>query len=194
MSEVGSPGMVPYLSGHDNLKLLAAKFGALLLPLLLIILAPMLVGLPLTGLFTYWQTGALDPAQMGPAHLVVGLLASVYALLPYAAGGFALAVLGRSTVTAIGGGVGFVLVENVGLQLLHELGGAAADAARVFPAMLVGSVLRGATGAGSEQAVGGTGQPLVYLAPAPAAVRIALYTGAFLPVAAVAFMRQDLAG
>lgn len=179
--------------GIPRSTLLAAKFGAVLLPVLLIVVAPLLVGIPITGLFTYWHDGSLDLTQLNYVGLVVGMLGGVYVLLPYAAGAFALAVLSRSTVTAIGAGVAFALVENIGLQLLHELGGLAAEVAQFSPAMLSGSILRGLTGE-TSQAISNTGQPLVYLDPVVAIAIVALYIGTFLIAAYAAFARQDITG
>ncbi len=179
--------------GIPRLVLLLAKFSAVILPVLLIVVAPLLVGIPVTGLFTLWLRGGLDGVQLDPGGFSLAVLAAVYVLLPYAAGAFALAILSRSTVTAIGAGVAFALVENVGLQLLHEAGGMAVQVAQFFPAMLMGGVLRGLTPPAASQAAT-TVQPPVYLDPVPAAAVVALYTALFLAVAGHSFMRQDLTG
>jgi ABC-type transport system involved in multi-copper enzyme maturation permease subunit len=179
--------------GVPRTVLILAKFCALILPVLVIVLAPMLVGVPVTALFTVWINGSLDPAQLEAGRLAIAFLAAVYVLLPYAAAAFALAIISRSAVTAIGAGVAFTLVENIGLQLMHEMSGIAAEISQFSPAMLISGVLQGLTPPAASQ--GATiAQPVTYLDPLPAAVMVGIYTVAFLLLAGYAFKRQDLTG
>lgn len=180
--------------GIPRPTLLGAKFGATIFPVLLIVVAPLVISIPVTALFTQLLMGALDPGQVSFARLAVAVLGAVYALLPYAAGGFALAVLSRSTVTAIGAGVAFALTENILLQLLNELGGLGTQIAQFFPAMLSGSVLRGLTQQTATPAAGNGQHEILFLDPVLAALAIALYTALFLSVSVLAFSRQDLTG
>jgi ABC-type transport system involved in multi-copper enzyme maturation permease subunit len=179
--------------GVPRTTLLLAKFAAIMLPVLVIVVAPLLVGIPVTALFTVWIHGSVDPAQLEAGRLALGLLAGVYTLLPYAAGAFALAIISRSTVTAIGAAVAFTLVENIGLQLMHEMSGVAVQISQFFPAMLISGVRRGLTPPAASR--GATiAQPIEYLDPLPAALMVAVYIAAFLLLAGYAFKRQDLAG
>ncbi|MBM4460086.1 MAG: hypothetical protein FJ011_20380 [Chloroflexi bacterium] len=102
--------------GVPRLTLLAAKAASLVAPLLVVILLPLLAGSLLAAPFTVSIKGGLDLGQVDFGRLTLSLLATAFGLFPYAALTFLLAVAGRSTVTALGGGVAFVFL-NIALTL-----------------------------------------------------------------------------
>src|SRR5574341_1713770 len=100
--------------GTPRAALLIAKFAALLVPIALIVLTPVLVGGALTAYFTVALNGALDLASVDFGEVGLRILGTAYTLLPYAALAFLLAVVTRSTVAAIGGSVAYsLLIEGV---------------------------------------------------------------------------------
>jgi ABC-2 type transport system permease protein len=172
---------------------LAAKFAALLLPILLMVLVPLLVGGALTALFTIQLNGGLGFDQVAWSNVALRALATAYTLLPYAALTFLLAVATRSTVAAVGIGVAFaLLVEGIILQMGALFSEALARLTLYLPAGLSQSLLQ------SQRLVQVSvdGAPVVsgaeLLSPAVAIAGIALYTVLFLALAMVIFRRQDL--
>ena len=181
--------------GVPRARLLTAKFAALLVPLLLVVLAPLVAGGAVTAYFTYQQTGGLNLAEVNGLHLALSTLRTAYTLLPYAALTFLLAVVSRSTVVAIGGGVAYaLLVESILVQLLALGSKTVARLAQYLPGMLAAGLLQ-LNRPTAEVTVGlnaGSGPQLP--GPVWAAVGIALYTLAFFGLAVWAFRRQDLTG
>lgn len=172
---------------------LAAKFAALLLPILLMVLVPLLVGGALTALFTIQLNGSLGFDQVAWSNVALRALATAYTLLPYAALTFLLAVATRSTVAAVGIGVAFaLLLEGIILQMGALFSAVLARLTLYLPAGLSQSLLQ------SQRLVQVSvdGEPVVsgaeLLSPAVAFAGIAVYTLLFLALAMVVFRRQDL--
>jgi ABC-type transport system involved in multi-copper enzyme maturation permease subunit len=179
--------------GASRAGLLAAKFVALLLPMALIVLTPVLVGGLLTAYFTVTLNGALNPADVDFGQLALDIARTAYTLLPYAALAFLLAVVTRSTVAAIGGSLAYsMLIEGILMQILQFISGTIAKITIYLPAGLAVGVMGGP--AGQVSVNGQTAASLVYLDPGPAALGIALYTILFVGLAMWAFRRQDLTG
>lgn len=179
--------------GASRAGLLAAKFTALLLPIALIVLTPVLIGGALTAYFTVVLNGALNPAGMDFSQLVLDIARTAYTLLPYAALAFLLAIATRSTVAAIGGSLAYsMLIEGVLMQILQFIGGAIATITIYLPAGLAVGLMGGPSAHVSVN--GQTAAPLAYLDPVPAALGIALYTIIFVGLAMWTFRRQDLTG
>ncbi|MCI0395897.1 MAG: ABC transporter permease [Chloroflexi bacterium] len=173
---------------------LLAKFVALLLPALLIVLTPLLVGGLITAFFSQQMNGAIPFDQVNWGQLGFSVLRVTYTLLPYAALTFFLAIASRSTVVAVGGGLGYaLLLEGILVQLLAFAGGAWARIGYYLPAGLARGLL--ATNSGLVVQVEGASAPAAqYLEPGPAALGIALYALAFLGLSILVFRRQDLGG
>lgn len=172
---------------------LAAKFAALLLPILLMVLVPLLVGGALTAIFTISIEGGLNAGEVSWSSLALRTLATAYSLLPYAALTFLIAVTTRSTVAAVGIGVGYaLLVEGLILQLAALFSESLAWLSLYLPAGLAQSLLQ------SQRLVQVSmdGQPVTggaeLLSPAVAVAGIAAYTVLFLAGAVAVFRRQDL--
>jgi ABC-type transport system involved in multi-copper enzyme maturation permease subunit len=180
--------------GVPRPRLLGAKFAALVVPLLLVVLVPLVAGGAVTAYFTYQQTGGLNLAEVSALHLALSALRTAYTLLPYAALTSLLAVVSRSAVVAIGGGVAYaLLVESILVQLLALGSETAARVARLLPGMLAAGLLQ-LNQTTAEVSVGlNAGPGTRLLDPGPAAVGIALYTLAFFGLAVWVFRRQDLA-
>ncbi len=167
--------------GIPRSMLLGAKFTALLVPSLLIVLTGLTAGAAITAGFSIWFHGTLPIDQIDPGNLVLNILRSTFAMLPYAALTFLLAVSFRSAVVAVGGGLAFaMLIETFLIQVLTPLGGFLGQVGRIFPKLLTTSLLDGT-------------QPGLFT-PLQAAAGIGLWTLALLTLALLIFQRQDLSG
>jgi ABC-type transport system involved in multi-copper enzyme maturation permease subunit len=180
--------------GVPRSTFLAAKFVALLLPALLLVMVPLLVGGVTTAVFSQILLGHVPVEAVDWGHLALLTLATAYSLLPYAGLAFLLAVATRSTIVAVGGGLAYVLLlEGITVQMLAFAGGALAEVGRYLPAGLAQGLL--ALQGGMTVEVDGQMAPAVqYLDPAWAAVGIALYSIVFVSLSIVIFRRQDLGG
>jgi ABC-type transport system involved in multi-copper enzyme maturation permease subunit len=85
--------------------LITGKFTALLLPIALFVLVPLVAGGVVTAFFSATILGAIPFGEVEWGSLLVGALKTAYSLLPYAGLAFFLAVLSRSTIVAVGGGL-----------------------------------------------------------------------------------------
>lgn len=171
--------------------LMLAKFTAVLLPALLFVLAAFVTGAITTGLITQGLQGSLPFADVAWGQALLSVLRTAYTLLPYAALTFLLAVVSRSTVVAVGGGLAFtLLIEGVLMQLLSFVGGTWATIAQYLPAGLSSSLaaLNRVTAVANPTAAADG------LSAGTAALGIALYTILFVGVAVFVFQRQDLGG
>jgi ABC-type transport system involved in multi-copper enzyme maturation permease subunit len=175
--------------GVSRPLLLVAKFIALLLPAMLFVLIALLIGGSITALTSIQIDESLHLDQMNFVQLGLSILRTACTLLPYGALTFFLAVVSRSSVVAISGGVSYVLLlENLLLQLLGLMGGAMREMVRYFPNQLAENLLSvnhltvrtgSVTSAGSVD-------------PWTAAVGIALWTLLFLGLSLLVFQKQDL--
>jgi ABC-type transport system involved in multi-copper enzyme maturation permease subunit len=173
---------------------LAAKFVALLLPILLMVLVPLLFGGLITGVLTQQLTGSIPFGEVEWGRVLTNALAVAYTLLPYAGLAFFLAVLSRSTIVAIGGGLAYaMLLEGIVVELFGLMGGVLGQIGQYLPAGLARGLL--ATSGGLTIELEGAMAPAAqYLDPLPAAMGIALYTALFLGLSILIFRRQDLGG
>ncbi len=180
--------------GVSRTALLTAKFLALLVPVALIVLTPLIVGAPITALFTVIIRGSLDVSQVDFGQLGLAALRTMYTLLPYGALTFMLAVVTRSTVAAIGGGLGYaLLIEGLLIQILSMFGGVFSKIWTYLPAGLSQSVLSlNQVARSTGVTVNGQSAALTTLDPTAAAIGIALYVIVFFGIALWAFRRQDL--
>lgn len=183
--------------GVSRATLLSAKFTALLLPVLLITLTPVIVGGAVTALFSLGFNGSLSLEQLNAAEMLLSILRTAYTLLPYAALAFLLSILTRSSVAAIGLGVGYsLLIEGIALQIMMAFTRSAGRIMAYLPGGLAQSVLQlnqnSLVMAGpSVEGEAVAASPL--LSPLPAAVGIGLWTLLFVGLALWIFQRQDLA-
>lgn len=177
--------------GVSRPVLLLAKFTAVLLPALLLVVVPFAVGGLTTAVFTQNLQGSLPFAEVNGWQAALSLIRTAYTLLPYAALAFFLAIVSRSTVVAIGGGLAYtVLIEGVITQLFTFVGGTWATIAQHLPAGLSSSLstLNRVTDAAPAPL------PAEMVDPGTAVLGIALYTLFFVGLALLAFRRQDLGG
>jgi ABC-type transport system involved in multi-copper enzyme maturation permease subunit len=178
-------------SGISRQAVLGAKFLAVLLPVLLLVVAPLLAGGIVSAILTVQARGALDPAVVNFGQLAFAVLYGAFTLLPYAALAFLLATISRSAVTTIGGGIGILLGESIAWQALNSLGGFGPQLAQWLPSGLTASLLSLSTQIASGMPAAFE-QPPAMVSPAIAAVGILVYTVALLTIAGFAFQRQDL--
>ncbi len=125
----------------------------------------------------------------------VGLstLATTYGLLPYAAFAFFLAVVSRSTIVAIGGGLAFItLVEPLARQLLPILGSKWATATQYLPASLADTV--GMLDNQINASAGALTIPEGMIGVETAVLAITFYIIIFISLSLLVFQRQDLGG
>lgn len=171
---------------------LAAKFAALLLPIGLMVLVPLLVGGLITAVFSQQIIGSIPFGEVEWGQLLLTAVKVGYTLLPYASLAFFLAILSRSTIVAIGGGLAYaLLLEGIVVELLAFVGGIWAEIGQYLPAGLAQGLM--ATGSGLTVEVNNGIAPAVQrLDPLPAAIGIGLYTLIFIGLSIVVFRRQDL--
>ncbi|MFP4438214.1 MAG: hypothetical protein ACLFVO_13275 [Chloroflexaceae bacterium] len=172
---------------------LNATFSALLLPLLLLVVTPLLLGGIATAFFTYQLEGALAWNQVNWGYLLLGVLLTAYALLPYATLTGLLAVAGRSPAAALGGGIAFLFVENILAEILSFAGDIGARIMQFLPWMLGNGLLQFNQAAVDLQ-VAAAEDALQLLNPGPAMLGIAAYTLLFAGLTLWLFRRQDLTG
>lgn len=168
----------------------AAKFTALLLPALWIVLTALVTGGVITGIISAQVDGSLHLDQMNFLQLLFSVARTTYTLLPYGALTFLLAVASRSTVVAISVGLSYVLLlENLLMQLLGLLGETMQSITQYMPAALGNSliVLNQAT----DMIASST--PSCSVIPWIAALGIAAWTLLFLSLSLLILQRQDLA-
>lgn len=173
---------------------LLSKVVVLSAALLLLALTAFLAGAAATGAYTLHASGSLPWHALPWGKAAVGVLAATLSLVPYAALALLIAILTRSTLAAVGFGVGYnLLVENMAAKVLMLVSPQAARITRYLPAMLGQSLLQGVA-PGTEVSVGVTGQSgtTALLSPAAAALLLAAYTLAALAIAWWAFRRQDI--
>jgi ABC-2 type transport system permease protein len=172
---------------------LNATFSALLLPLLLVVLTPLLLGGIATACFTYQLEGAPAWNQINPGYLLLSVLLTAYTLLPYATLTGLLAVVGRSPAAALGGGIAFLFVENILAEILSFAGDIGARIMQLLPWMLGNGLLQFNQAAVDVQIAAAEDAPQL-LNPGPAMLGIAAYTLLFGGLTLWLFRRQDLTG
>jgi ABC-type transport system involved in multi-copper enzyme maturation permease subunit len=135
--------------------------------------------------FTTWQMGGrVDLGDVNAGHLGLSVLRTIFALAPYVALAFCLAIATRSTVSAVGIVAGFsLIVEPLFIQLIGLAGGGLSGFASYMPMMLSSSLLKA-----NQLGAGASGG----MDPTTAAAGIAVYMGIFLLLAFQIFRRQDL--
>ncbi len=171
---------------------LGAKFASLLVPAILLVLTALLVGGLISAVISVHLLGALPFDQVDWGQLGREALVICYSLLPYAAMTFFLAVMSRSSVVSIGGGLAYTLLfEGIALQLIGSLGGILGEIGRYLPGGLARGLL--ATDAGISVEIGDAPAAVVtYFEPGIAAIGIALYVLVFISLSWLIFRRQDL--
>lgn len=180
--------------GVSRPRLLGAKFVALLLPILLITLIPLLLGGLLTAIFSQQINGTVAYEQVNWSQLGLAALRTAYTLLPYASLAMLLAVASRSTMVVIGGGLAYTfIVEGIAIQLLGLMGGAWAKFGHYLPAGLTNGLM-GTNASMVNVSVDDMEMAAPYLDPGTAAVGVALYVLLFLGLSILIFRRQDLGG
>lgn len=171
---------------------LLAKATVLFAALALLALVPVLVGGALTGYTTWHETGHLPWAAIPWGRLALGWLRVWLTLTPYAALTLLIAVASRSTLTAIGVGLGYnLLVENLAVEVLMMASPQTAQVARYLPRLAAKAALAPFT-AGMQVEAGLQSGATALLNPGPAAWLLVGYTLAAVLVAVVLFRRQDI--
>lgn len=184
--------------GIPRFTVIVAKFSAVLLPVLLIVVIPFIAGGIISGYFTIQFNGELDLSLVNFPQLGLSLLYGTYALLPYVALTLLFGVIGRSTGMALGGGIGFLILEMITRQFLMSLGQVGVWVAKWFPLSLSMSMLRPSQEIANVIPQGTAGTDLWRTLQLPslpvASIGIALYIGLCLVFAGWLFSKQDLTG
>jgi ABC-type transport system involved in multi-copper enzyme maturation permease subunit len=181
--------------GTPRPLLLAARFVALFLAALLLIVGPLMVGGAATAILTMLIYGKLDLSVVNYGQLMLGVTRSMIIVLPYLTFTFMMATLTRSVAGGMGAGICFTFVtEGVLPLLLLSVG---ADKAVLYlPGMLAKSLLQlNAAIANPSLAafpIPDAGQVSTLAEPTVAAVGLVLYAVIFLGIAFYRFQRQDL--
>ena len=180
--------------GVGRTAYLLSKATVLSVALLLLALTAFLAGAAATGAYTLHTSGSLPWHALPWGKAAVGVLAATLSLAPYAALTLLIAILTRSTLAAVGLGVGYnLLVENMAAKVLMLVSPHAGRIPRYLPAMLGQSLLQSAA-PGSEVSVGvsGASGSIALLSPTTAALLLAAYTLAALAPTWWAFRHQDI--
>jgi ABC-type transport system involved in multi-copper enzyme maturation permease subunit len=166
-----------------------ANFAALITPALLIVLTALVAGGVITAIISLNINNTLHLDQMNFSQLFLSVLRTAYTLLPYGALTYFLAVISRSTVVAVSGGLAYVLLlENILIQMLGLLGEPLRRLIQYLPSTLANCLLAlnqaaiGVEGASTA----GLGTPLI------ATMGIAAWSFLFLGLSLWIFQRQDL--
>jgi len=179
--------------GVSRPVLLAAKLLALVLPLFLIVMTPLLVGGALTAFFSHHLTGHIAYDQVNWAQLGLGILRTVFTLLPYLSLALLLAIASRSTMVVIGVGLAYsLLVESIAGQLLGLVGGTWARIGQYLPAGLANSLM-GQNASMVTITLDDAAAATQNVTPEAAAWGIALYSLFFIGLSILIFQRQDVA-
>ncbi len=178
--------------GVSRPVLLLAKFTAVLLPTLLLVITPFVAGALATAIFTKQLNGSLPLADVNWWQVTLSILRTAYTLLPYAAFTFFLAIISRSTVVAVGIGLTYnLLLESLLVQLTMMAGGTWAKIGQYLPMGLSNSLVAANRVTDSANSL----IPQIEgVAPETAVIGIALYTIIFVGLALLVFRRQDLGG
>ena len=181
-------------SGISRPVLLLAKFTVILLPALLLVIAPFMTGGLATAVFTQKLQGSLPLAEISWWQVALSILRTAYTLLPYAAFTFFVAIASRSTVVAIGSGLAYtMLIEGLLIQALGFVGDGWAKVGNYLPGGLANSLA--ALNRVTDEATNSTVMMRGDIVSGEAAVLgIALYTFFFVGLALLVFRRQDLGG
>ena len=175
--------------GFPRSWLIWAKYLVLMMAGLLIVIMPVLVGGVHAIFLTQHYHGSLNLAEIDFWQVALSILRGLYTLLPYISLGLFLAVMTRSTVAPVAGGILFVLiVESLAGQLLPLLGEKWAMVAQFTPQNLATNL----TIINQASRTGVTEIPL--LDPWIATIGIGVYSIIFLGVTLLVFRRQDLHG
>ena len=165
-----------------RLSALSGKLLALCALLLLFVLAAFLGG-ALSSLAVALSSGA-SPAPPPAVEILEGMGAGALIFVLWAAFGFALATLSKSTALAVGLGLIYAFVIEQALSRLSILSEALRTVARFLPGVNTSSLSR--TLAGDPQ----FGQEL--LDPAWSVLVMLLYAAAFVLITALVFRRRDV--
>jgi ABC-type transport system involved in multi-copper enzyme maturation permease subunit len=174
--------------GVSRSLLIIAKFTVLLLPAMVLVVVAFIMGAFTTALTSVHINGTLNLDQLDTIQTALSVLRTACTLLPYGALTFFLAVVSRSTVVAIGGGLSYVLLfESLLMQLRGLLGEPLRDLVQFLPNRLSENLL-----VANQLALGVERSTTSGLDPWAAAIGIGCWTLLFLGLSLWAFMRQDL--
>jgi ABC-2 type transport system permease protein len=175
--------------GISRPLLLGAKFTALLIPALMIVLAALLIGGFFTAITSNHVSNSLHLDQLKISQLILSVFRTTLTLLPYGALTFFLAVVSRSTVVAISGGLSYVLLlENLLIQLLGLIGEPLREVGQYMPIKLAESLL-----SANQLAVGlESNASTSALNPWTAAIGIVFWTLLLVSLSMWIFQKQDL--
>lgn len=174
---------------------LLAKFTAVCLTTLLLVIVAVSLGALLTAGFSQAFLDAIPLAEVRWGQVLLNSLLLALGLLPYAALTLLLAVASRSTVVAIGGGLAFTtLLEPILSQLAMLLGGRWAELVQYLPRALNGSLRSLTAEIAPANPFLAANTPPMGVSTETAVIGLALYTIFFVGMALVIFQRQDLGG
>ncbi len=180
--------------GVPRSAFLAAKAVVVALALGVLAAVPLLAGGLVTGIATWQAQGSLPWATLPWGQIFGGWLRVWLTLAPYAALTLLVAIRTRSTLTAVGVGLGYnLLVENLAAEVLMLLSPQVARVARYLPGLAAKAVLTPLT-AGLEVEMGVQKSTALLLDAGPAALLLAAYTLLALLLAGWLMRRQDITG
>ena len=174
---------------------LLAKVLGLALVLGLLAWMPLLAGGLMTGLVTWRDVGTLPWDAVPWGRVFTGWMRVWLTLAPYAALTLLVAVVTRSTLAALGVGLGYnLLVENLAAEVLMLVSPQAARVARYLPGLAAKAVLAPLTEGLKVEMGMQRAAAAALLDPGPAAGLLLAYTALALGLAWWVFRGQDLPG
>ncbi len=179
--------------GIHRTVLLGAKFIALLLPAMLIVLTALVISGIVSAYISLEINQSLHLDQLDFDQLILSTLRTAFTLLPYAGLAFLFAIISRSTVVAVGGGLAYaLLIEGVLTQILALVSGGVDKIGQYLPAGLAAGLLN-LNKASMDITFGlNAGLQPETLDPTASAIGIILWTILFFGLALWSFQRQDL--
>lgn len=169
--------------------LVIAKFAALIVPALALVLAALFSGAGISAVFSWQINGSLHLDQLDILQLCLSILRTAYTLMPYAALTFLLAIASRSAVIAVGGGLAFAMfLESIVMQMLQMGNGILSKLAAYLPAALSDILLN----LNQTMIKGGNVTRAGSVTNLSAILGIAAWTCLFVGLSLWIFQRQDL--
>lgn len=169
--------------------LVIAKFAALIVPALALVLAALFSGAGISAVFSWQINGSLHLDQLDILQLCLSILRTAYTLMPYAALTFLLAIASRSAVIAVGGGLAFAMfLESIVMQMLQMGNGILNKLTAYLPAALSDILLN----LNQTMIKGGNVTRAGSVTNLSAILGIAAWTCLFVGLSLWIFQRQDL--
>jgi ABC-type transport system involved in multi-copper enzyme maturation permease subunit len=180
----------------DRLSYIGAKVVALIVVILIGLVISLVVGMPLASFTTFKLSGSLSWGFLTPSlawDVVQMFWRTFFVLMPYLLLAALFAVVGRSALTGIAGGLGYYFGEGIVISIVTQAGGWPAKVADYFLGHNVAAIMsfNQLSQTATNSGIGfGSSTPLP--GALHATVAIVLYCLLFATLSIYLFRRQDL--